>query len=223
MIRLDFFGTWVLRTIVLASVLGPTSAVAITLPAPTATATPFADAVCPTAVPDVQKYEAMIANQDTPVDDAIATAKATFDLYQSCASAKLSNHLVEQSHYATLRAAQFLVAAGHWQRLIEANDAARTAFQTAMTMLGPIIDWDRGNQPSGLSNNNTPTNVNEHSDPGTLHSGVGSAPSLFHDQAVKVRDFAAAELALLPKPGTPPSASSQSGSSSPLPARSPGH
>lgn len=171
--------------------------------APAPAATPFTDTICPNAVAAVQKYTAMLAVPQTTIVDATAAAKAAADKYQACSHDRFSENHVVASQVASYRAAQFLIAVGHWQHLNDDNVSARATLQTAVAMLGQIIDWRKGSEISYLSNNNTPTALEDHAPMGSLHSGVADTQSPVHDAAVKLRDVANAEILGLAEPASP--------------------
>jgi len=163
--------------------LFPVAVVAALLAAsqPGQAAAPVAgDSLCPAATPYVALYNEQVGKDTTPVDDVIVTINKAISAYDYCAGSMGSNGSAEGRHYAQMRSAQFHVALGRVQRLLERYDDARVQLKIAIGLLKDTIDW---------------------------RSGVRSASALsfYREPAITIRDAAQAELDKLPKPDATPS------------------
>jgi hypothetical protein len=175
------------------------------LAAAPATPTPdlFSDKICPNATGPVRELNAEIANPETLIDRAIATARHVIEAYKICgddmASAAASgvnpaNAVttgVEGQHLTQVRQAQFYVLIARLQRLSGYPNSAHDSLQTALDLVKTTLDWRAPSQTYYRSNN---VNV------GSGSSRTASIDSsAYRQNAIDIRDAALAELKLLPK------------------------
>ncbi|GAC1425281.1 MAG: hypothetical protein NVSMB64_32340 [Candidatus Velthaea sp.] len=155
-------------------------------PARVAAADVFSDRLCPRASAPVTAYAALAKNADSAVDSVIAAARDAAAAYEICGREDLAAGATEALHYTQVREAQFYVAIGRLQRLTDARDEARKTLQTAIDLTKDSIGWTTSSQSVYRSNN----------------VGVGSGsvrggsilPSMYHDNAVAIRDAATREI-----------------------------
>ena len=176
-------------------------------PVPTPTAAPFSDKVCPNATIPVREFNALMANPNTLVDQAIGSARRVIDVYKTCGDAMQlassnpggTNEVpsptsgIEGFHLAQIRQAQYYVIVGRLQRLTENYNSARDSYQTALDLVKQTIDWK---SPSQYYANNVQTGMGSMRNPTTDFS-------VYRQSAIDIRDDALAEMKLLPKSAVP--------------------
>jgi hypothetical protein len=166
--------------------LGIALAMVFLIPASAAGGAPIPkDALCPGATPYVQRYNEQAADPNTPVDDFAATINKAIDAYDRCTQTMVTSGSAEGRHYSQMRSAQFHVALGRLQRLLDNYESARASLQAALALVKDTIEWRA--------------------------SGTGQrAESIYKEPALTIRLAAQAELEKLPKPAAPASTASPS-------------
>jgi len=169
-------------------------------PAPAPSPELFSDKVCQNATIPVREFNAKVADANTLVDDAIASARRVIEAYKTCGeSMQLAGNNtivasptmgVEGLHLTEVRQAQYLVIIGRFQRLSESYNSARESYQAALDLVKTTIDWTTPSQSVYSSNN--------------VRIGSGSTRnsatnySVYRQSAIDIRDTALAEMKLLP-------------------------
>ena len=158
----------------------------------------FSDVLCPTATAPVRQFNAMLKKPDTPAETVAGEAALAALTYDECGKQAQSDRKLDVLHYSMVQAAKMRVVQGRILIDLDETDSAKTVLTRARDGAAEVVNWRRSAQDVYRSND-------ENVGSGSTHNSDATGYSAYRNDALLVRDAAAAELAKLTATPSPTS------------------